>query len=612
MATSDQNPLADIERRRAQLEENVTKLRHALEQWYTWELEYEMFKEEIQAADSPSSSQILTIGRNLVTTLLDEKEVEELIGKNPTQRTANQVIDMISRRVDYVQQNISTVEKQLDKAEKQLEGAGLLLNPDVDNEEGLPMFDIQEELDEKGNVVSSSVLQPGKSAPEIVEALRRAGVKTTAKEDTESPKTADEVPPPKPAKPSESKDITKGERRSESAAKSSEADVVASSSPVPTKKSVSFAEDTKPAAPAKELSPLEATGYNEALADYNFTKGTRVIEVDEDDQEIASYPIIPQGESPEDAELRRQMLQYGLSEVGQIVAEMDLDGPAEYSDEDMDDDYDEDTEESELEDEYGRSLRPVITDEYRQKMAELEEKLNARMLENIGPRPDASHPLAEYSDDLRTLKVQKDGDFDESLSKEPSSGESAAKKGVRFTDTLDISPEPQPPQTARDESLLDSKPTTKPAPTISNTIVERTTPTNQPAKPDPPRPAKVSRFKSSRTSAQPGVHVLPSPPVPEPLPVPSGPKGRPIADTVVEHVNSSEPHIPDEFDPVLVNREVQVQYHKMRNKMIQEQGGFKPTQEEEDYPLMEEKNGKPKKVSRFRAARLKADGADGL
>jgi unconventional prefoldin RPB5 interactor 1 len=73
----------------------------------------------------------------------------------------------------------------------------------------------------------------------------------------------------------------------------------------------------------------------------------------------------------------------------------------------------------------------------------------------------------------------------------------------------------------------------------------------------------------------------------------------------------SAPHVPDEFDPVVVNREVQTQYHKMRNKMIQQQGGFKPTEEEEDHPLMEEKNGKTKKVSRFRAARLKAEGADG-
>ncbi|KAF2273616.1 uncharacterized protein EI97DRAFT_147375 [Westerdykella ornata] len=602
MDAPQENAMANIERRRMQLEENVSKLRNALKHWRTWEFEYEMLKEEIQAADNPSPDKMVEIGRSLSASLLDEKEILQLVGKDQTKRTANQVIDMMSRRVDYVQQNITTVAKQLDAAEKRLAGTSVLLEPDLENEEGLPLMDIQEELDEEGNVISSSVLQPGKSAPEIVDALRKAGIQKLGKQGAaESEEKKD--PPSSNQKDNvlTKEEDTKHLQTSDNAPIKSES---TAGQPAPAKKSVSFSEDTKPEAVPEGQSALERTGYNDELADYNFTKGTRVIEVDEDDNEIASYPIIPQGESPEDAELRRQMLQYGLSEVGRVVAEIDLDGPDEgYSDE-MED-YDSDEDESELEDEYGRSLKREITDEYRAKMLELERKLNARMLENVGPRPD-THPLAEFSDDVRTVKIRNDAEFDESMSKENTSEAASQKKGVRFADHVDIAPVSPPGK----DQIDNPEPGRPAAPTISDTIVERTGPAAEQPSAGSPKPAKVSRFRSARAATtQSSMKMLPTPSVPEPLPVPQGPKGQTLASTIVEHDHqASEPHVPDEFDPVVVNREIQIQYHKMRNRMIQQQGGFKPTQEEEDYPLIEEQDGKTKKVSRFRAARLKADG----
>ena len=62
---------------------------------------------------------------------------------------------------------------------------------------------------------------------------------------------------------------------------------------------------------------------------------------------------------------------------------------------------------------------------------------------------------------------------------------------------------------------------------------------------------------------------------------------------------------PDEFDPALLSQEVATEYHKMRNRMIQRQGGFLKNDEDESgiVPLDEEEGG-PKKVSRFKAARL--------
>jgi unconventional prefoldin RPB5 interactor 1 len=602
MAASTQDTLESIERRRAQLQESVAKLRKALAHWSTWEAEYQMLTEEVQSVEDATPAQIRTIAQNLDSSLLDGKEIEELLGKDlPTKRTANQVLDMISRRIDYVQQNSATIEKQLDAAEKQLAGVDILLDPGMENEEGLPMMDIEEELDEQGNAIASSVSQTGKAAAEIAEMLRKVGLQkaemerqkqdgaTRAQQETSSPAPSTSLPTI-PAKTVDS--AAEHRPKSVPSLKQSEAE--------PSKKSVSFAEDTKPEMPIKG-SALEKDGYNDGLVDMNFTRGTKVIELDEDDNELASYPIIPQGESPEDAELRRQMLQYGLSEVGQIVAELDLDNPtAEYSE-----DEDDETEDEEFEDQYGRSTKPVVTDEYRKQMLELENKLNARMMENVGPE-QSSESLAEHVDDIRTLRIRKDEQFDESLDAakaEPTKTE-AKKKGVRFADALDVSEAPQPVH--QPTTLAETR--TKAAPTISDTIVERPV-TDSSAAAAPSKSAKVSRFKSGRSGASQPMQVLPTPPIPEAPAVPTGPAGRTLAKTIMEHdASTAEPSAPDEFDPAVINREIQTEYHKARNRYIQQNDGFKPTQEDIESPMVEERDGKTKKVSRFMAARLKGGG----
>jgi unconventional prefoldin RPB5 interactor 1 len=603
MAASTQDTLEGIERRRAQLQESVDKLRKALAHWSTWEAEYQMLADEVQSVEDATPAQIRTIAQNLDSALLDGKEIEELLGKDlDTKRTANQVVDMISRRIDYVQQNSATIEKQLDAAEKQLAGVDILLEPGMENEEGLPMMDIEEELDEQGNAISSSVSQTGKAAAEIAEVLRKVGIQKAEMEKQKQngavqaqQETLDHASPtPLPPTPAKAAGPT-----AESTAKSQPSPDRSASEP--SKKSVSFAEDTKPEVPVK-ASALEQEGYNDDLEYMNFTRGSKVIELDEDDNELASYPIIPQGESPEDAELRRQMLQYGLSEVGQIVAELDLDDPnAEYSEDEGDE-----TEDEEYEDEYGRSMKPLVTEEYRKQMLELENKLNARMMENVGPQ-ESSDSLAEHVDDVRLLRIRKDEQFDESLgtAKAEATKTDANKKGVRFADALDVSEAPQPVH----QPTAPSEARTKAPPTMSDTIVERSV-TGSSAAAAPSKPAKVSRFKSGRSGASQPPQFLPNPTaIPEPQAVPSGPAGRTLAQTITEHeASTTEPDAPDEFDPGVIHREIQAEYNKARNRYIQQNDGFKPTQDDIESPMVEDKDGQTKKVSRFMAARLKGSG----
>ena len=155
------------------------------------------------------------------------------------------------------------------------------------------------------------------------------------------------------------------------------------------KKSVSFAADhdegpTATTKPNGESKPDKA-GPKSSLVQGSFDSNARVYELDDDDEIIGSMPVIPEDESPEDARLRREMLQYNLNEVGSVVAELELD--ENYSDDDdeyidelaLDDDLPSlNSDLSEDEDEHGRSTGPVISDDYRRQMLELEEKLQTQ------------------------------------------------------------------------------------------------------------------------------------------------------------------------------------------------------------------------------------------
>lgn len=535
---------------------------------------------------------------------------------------------MISRRLDYVQQNTQTVQKQLDAAEKKLRAALTLLEPDLDDEEGLPLTDIQEELDEEGNVISSTLSHPSKSAPGIINALRKTGVA-----EFEETQATDKKPSRQPGL-QEAKGITSvtesnktvqldGKHPARLKASSSSSSSTETRSLLFPQKTEALPSGIEQGA-GKSTKPdgLVSSGFNNDLAAFTFNRGNRVIEIDKNDDEVASYPVIPADESPEDAALRREMLQYGLSEVGSVVAEIDLDAGGEFSDSDEDYESEYVATDDEEEDEYGRSTCRVLTDDYKNEMLELEKRLNARMLENLGPRPE-SNPLTEYAEDVRRLVVQKQpaGLDNKSVPKLDD------KKTVRFAEELDISPAP----TTHNTNIQHTKATPVPTPPLNEVIMERSAPFDEyhSAPSVELKTTRVSRFKNSReapassraTHSSPAaagtiheLHSAFSDPNHHgqgskvPRYTPEGPPGKTLASSVVERPVAEDCVSPPDdtgLDPMIFNQEVAVEYHRIRNRLIQKQGGFMPSEAESEEPLVEEINGKTKKVSRFKAARLK-------
>ena len=253
-------------------------------------------------------------------------------------------------------------------------------------------------------------------------------------------------------------------------------------------------------------------------------------------------PIIPVDESPEDAALRRQMLQYNIGEVGAVVAELDLDeGGISYSDDDEKDYADDNSSVEEDEDEFGRTKRRVLSDDYLAEMKALEKRLK-----NVGPNAEvASVALANGHGEEQQPS---NNPVFNAMGQKPKSAE---KKGVRFTSELDIQEAPN--STTTNSSQRDSEHKTLPK-AASN-------------------PVRASVIE------------------------------RPFTASASDNL-AKAPAEPDEYDPALVQQEVATEYHKMRNRMIQRQGEFMAQDAEKaEVPLTEEEGG-PKKMSRFKAARL--------
>jgi unconventional prefoldin RPB5 interactor 1 len=321
-------------------------------------------------------------------------------------------------------------------------------------------------------------------------------------------------------------------------------------------------------------------------------------------------PIIPEDEDPDDAALRQQMLQYSMGEVGAVVAELELDevdsdddSGFDYGDDDFDDG------EEEAEDKYGRSTGRVVTDKYRQRMLELEQKLGirSRFTDQAGQKED-DEESNDNSEGIGRIMVKREPETLSSASKQaPSksnmkerkdvSGEE--KKGVRFSPTLDIAQEDEVPAsqpTARATSIVEPL----------GDVVERSSRT----RPTETRSArKPSRFKKVRDETvssdmiPKGPFDVPSSVVQPPMrEVPTGPEGATIADKLVERETSSSVIAPDEFDDSMAHQEVADEHQRMRRKFIHREGGFLKEDESVIQPLDEADGGEP--LSRFKAARL--------
>ncbi|KAL4946656.1 hypothetical protein BDV06DRAFT_182050 [Aspergillus oleicola] len=586
------NNIEGLERQRVELESNILQLQRSLYHWRTWEAEYEGLREDIAELDNDATTtDFLRINRNFGGTLVNEDEFRDIIGeKQGLPRSKAQVVDRLSRRIDYVRDNITSMEKRLLAAETQLQALDAEHQTSEPPFEG-PVQEIIEELDEDGEVISGRIERPGDQASDLLDILKKAGVENIP-----------DLPKPDASAPTESS----------SAGSTVEPSTLENG-------------NQKHDLDAMPQASSEANGISAPAADAPT----------ENEKEI---PIVDVDESPEDAQLRREMLRYGLDEVGAVVAELELADDA--SDVSFDDGYDlYDDEEDEEEDEYGRSTRTVLDEDYHQQMRELEAKLNARGMWNVGK--DSALLPANMQEDLEQpsrVKIERvpEANGEPAIKEKP-------KKKVAFAEELDIAPAPQ-------SSAPDTKevaPRETEVPVLSDSIVERTQPVEKDSAASAPTPKKTSRFKTSRgvagtindtnstasssgsaqgfkTSQRKTAQLAPTPSMPlfparpaepkpfsqpisdttEKSPGPAKNNDKILADTLVERdIFEGTPTAPepDELDEELHRKEIASEFYQMRSRMAKQNAGSLD-EEPEMVPVQPEEA--PKRVSKFRAARM--------
>lgn len=595
-----------LERRRLALEDNITELQKSLYHWRTSEAEYDGLREEIKELnDDANADDFLAVARQYEGPVVTEKEIQTILRTEAgITRTRTQIVDLLGRRIDYVHQNAVTMEKRLRKAEDELYtlDSNEQLPADITSDQGFPMSEIMEELDEEGNVISSSVNMPGDRAPELLEALKKAGV--------------DDIP--ESSQPSETIAGTSTDAREENA----------------NAVNVERAEEKPEVVSNAQASTSNGNVPQEEEVDVSQPVSLVTAE------DRAQSPVTDIDEPADEATLRREMLEYGIHEVGAIVAELELDEDAsEFSISD-EEEYDLGTEEEEDEDDFGRS-HTFLSEEYHRQMRELEAKLNARGMTNMGK--DTQTFPEEVRQEIEQSAMEP---AEEIVEVDVSAQEKKPKKKVAFADDLDIAP------TAAPVVIENKAPPPKPQASVqvlSDAIVERT------EQPKESRPApskgtkKASRFKSARvnpvtttvestakpvspsqfpesqtsrkqanafapsatppglfpaTPREPKPFSTPIMDVPTGNPAPTPPEGRTLADKLVEREiapGSIAAPDPDELDEEIHRREIASEFYRMRNNKIQQQGGF-VNQEEPEFVSVEEP---AQHVSRFKAARVR-------
>ncbi|RDW81341.1 prefoldin-like protein [Aspergillus mulundensis] len=602
MGVPDSN-IEGLERRRRELEGNILQLQQSLYHWRTWEAEYEGLKEGISDLDDDATtSDFLRVSRDFCGTFVTEDEFRVIIGeKQGLQRNREQVAALISRRIDYVKDNVDSMEKRLRAAESQMEALDSAEQQPRNPAEDFPMREIIEELDEDGEIISSTTTNPGDQASSLLEILKKAGVQ--------------DIP-----------DLPKPDTSASTESQPSEPTLENDSAINP--QETGNKHDDLPEAGSEHV-PSARNGVSLPVT----ASVTDAAETPEESER--EVPVVDVDESPEDAQLRREMLRYGLDEVGAVVAELELDDDAsEVSLEDYDS-YPYDDEDEDEEDEYGRTIGPVLDEDYHRQMRELEAKLNARGMWNVG-KDSASLPIHVKEDLEQPAKVKIERTVESNDEPAP---KAKSKKKVAFAEELDIAPAPKPPA-PESKKVVPREPD---VPVLSDSIIERTKPEKPSGTATAPAPKKTSRFKTARgtgetiadvnsvapptlgqrktsslgpTPAMPLFPAKPAEPKPFSQPIsditekppgpvtPTGPKGKILADTLVERdiaEGTATAPEPDELDEELHRKEIATEFHRMRNRMAKQNGGSLEDDDEQEFVPVEEP---PKRISKFRASRM--------
>ncbi|OAR02509.1 hypothetical protein LLEC1_05453 [Akanthomyces lecanii] len=570
--------LAGMDSHITRLKGKVEEQRKTLQHWQTWDAEYEALKEEVQAlAEAPTAEELRRLCAGFSGELLVEKELNEIFGQQ--QRSRDQIINVLDRRIDYVSQNVRNLQTQLEKAELEIFDAEASNEQGAVDENGPPITEIVEELDEDGNVLSFRLNRPGDALPRVKAALEKAGIDAPSLE-------------PSSSKPQKDANTT-------TPAKNDHVKKVKESIPLPPESE-----------PAQEVtSPVSRMAM----------RVDGIMKTAKEQEKISSQPAtIPDDEAPDDAALRQQMLKYSMGEMGAVVAELNLEEDDDDDDDSDDDEWlevdemDLDDDDDDEEDKFGRFTGRMITDKYQRRMLELETKLGVKSRFTQKLEEDAENMDSDDDDGegIGRIRIQPKptpssaspasvSTSTKSIVKDKSSAKNEPKKGVRFANELDIAEQSESSSTPT-ETKTGSTDIAEP---MSELIIERK-PVSTPAAAAAAAPPKQrpSRFKKAQAAA--GGLPTEAPIIPKgPFDVPSSFLSQ-HSEQEPRPGSVARPADPSELDDSMVCMGIAEEHHRLRSRFIRRDGEGFAKEKEVHVQSLEEAEGRGEPISRFKAARL--------
>ena len=614
--------LLNLERHRQQLECNVTQLRKALRYWRLWDAEHEGLKQELQELPDDAGEDAIVHLHKVFEPgeVLMSKELNEVFGCNTSRnakptKTRPQMINTIEKRIDVATRNIETLEKQLSSAEENLTRATVVIKPDLENEEGSPIMDIVEELDEDGNVVSSRVQTPGSrhlhamstaldkaSLGRREEKEKETGMGNASGAASQDPVQSGNVQPiQEPAQmdgKNQPQQVTADRSRTSTSSPSK------TSAPVSTTQQaaveISCPERGKRSPPKRKSILKKAVAFSQDTREPDSAQKSPttfqvgdILQASKKEVRTQQADVISQGQFPEEVFLREEMLRFGredISEIGAVVAELTLEEDSDDDEEDLEDgeDMHENSDEchdvagysednSDEENEWGMSTRSLMTSDYINRMKALEQKLGLAR-ESSSPNPPTLAAQVAETNKHKTCPVPTEEEAPKTSVKTV-----ATKKSVSFAPKLDIAPDLPPFQAASRSAPL-SKPQQVSQNPVAETVVECTTPSS-------------SSPSSTTTKQQPHYRSCP------------------LAETITERPISVSTRNqawrkrskPDEA--ILIEEAVD-EYPRARSSRIHRHGGFPQTGEEdrgagkEIEPVHDGGTSSTRRLSRFKATRF--------
>ena len=530
------------------------------------------------------------------------QEIRNLFYEKGQARNLDKVREILGKRIEYVERNVSSLEKQIAAAHKADPEAG-------DMNESSGPIEIIEDLDEHERLVSGRTVRPAEKLKDARKLLTKSELGGTPNqtvidkifglkdEDDRSSTSSSENDEPV-EKPHHARAVVKPNAQSRDGPSAVQSDIQAWLSAANRDIGTSMTATTgKPPTPKPANLPNPKAIQPSIVAPTPSAKSkpptvipipTKLggLAADRDRQNgmsreaYGSSSRVIHGDNPEEALLRKQLLQYGMEDINAVVAELDIEDASAKSFTESEagestgvESFDDDDEEDE--DMFGGGKFTAISPKYREQMAALQGKLN-------GPRPSqVANRIVEA--EVQTGKPP--------ISKKTGDSGVRRKKSVRFAES---------DETSTTIPAYSSDP-------MSEKIVE--TPLMVPTVP-PSSKRKQSRFKSS---LKPSTAPIPTPPVKNQEPHPPNPSNQ----TINPAPDPDAFHPDDTRDPSMqiVMAQIAHAHQRSRSKLIHQQGGFLArdpddidNEEEEQREelwrsgALVDENGK--RISRFRASRL--------